>query len=259
MDKSDGSPDPPEPVLPHAAIAMAIGRTILEAYAPRTAHRRVAAVGATRTEEECSMPEISLPTFVDFVLASSTGKVTVVRNAKGQHAQGDNAATDLYKPLRECIIHAVRQNLTSQETRVSLHTVPFHLNEKQAAACDACIIGYEKWRARKQVAWDKKVASKTSIWKQGCLAIRIAPELGVVMKDVPHIVQLYFKEEIPSMRRLQPIIHLLREHARKYPQAIVGVLDVRRGQFHTSRRDVLDGELLLAGEAAAFQTIWDKL
>lgn len=205
------------------------------------------------------MLEISLPAFMDFVLASSTDRVTVVRNAKGQHAQGDNAATDFCAPLRESIIYAARQNLTSQETRVSLHKVPFHLNEHQAASCEECITGYEKWRARKQIAWNKNVASRKSIWKQGRLAIRIAPELHVVMKDLPHIVQLYFREEILSTRRLRPIFHLLKNHARKYPQAIVGVLDVRRGEFHTSRREVLDEELLLAGEAAAFQTIWDKL
>ncbi len=205
------------------------------------------------------MPEISLPTFVDFVLASSTERVTVVRQAKGQYAQGDKAATDVYRPLRDSIIDAARQNLSSPETRASLHKVPVDLNEHQAASCDECIMGYERWRARKQIAWDKNVASKTSIWKQGRLAIRIAPELGVVMKDVPHMIQLYFKKEILSPRRLRPIFHLQKKHARKYPQAIVGVLDVRRGEFHTYRKEVLDGELVLAGEAAAFQTIWDKL
>lgn len=205
------------------------------------------------------MPEISLPTFVDFVLARSTERVTVVRKAKGQSVQGGQAATDLYEPLRERIIAAARQNLSSQETRDSLQTVPCPLDEHHAASCDECIMGYERWRARKQIAWATNVASKTSIWKQGRLAIRIAPDLGVVMKDVPHMVQLYFREDILSPRRLRPIFHLLKQHARKSPHAIVGVLDVRCGEFHTERREVLDGELLLASEAAAFETIWDKL
>ncbi len=205
------------------------------------------------------MPEISLPTFVDFVLASNSERVTVVREAKGQITQGAHAATDLYRPLRESIISAARQNLTSQETRDSLHQVPLHLNEDHAASCDECIIGYERWRTRKQLAWDKKMASRTSTWKQGRMTIRIAPELGVVMNGVPHMVQLYFGEAISSTRRLRPIFHLLLRHATKYPQTIVGVLDVRRGEFHRDRREVPEGDLLLAADAAAFQTIWDKL
>lgn len=206
------------------------------------------------------MPEIDLPTFVDFVLTSGATKVSVVRSARDRYAQGDNSATDLYKPLREIIIHTARQNLTGQETRASLLDVLCHLNEQQAAACEECIIGYEKWRERKQITWDKTMTtSKASKWTQGRLAIRIAPELGVLINDVPHIIQLYFEAQLPSMRRLQPIIHLLKEHARKQRPARVGVLDVRRGHFYTSQREEPDIEHLLAGEAAAFRTIWDNL
>ena len=210
-------------------------------------------------KEEEAMIEIGLPTFADFVLASGAERVTVVQTAKGRYPKPDNCETDLYAPLKEIIIDAARQNLTSRETRTLILDGLCHLDDKKAAACDECIIGYEQWRKRKHFVWEETVASKTSTWKHECLTIRIAPELGVLIHNSRHIIQLYFKEEILSIRRLHPILYLLDRHAKKYGRATVGLLDVRRGQFYAYRKEISGINQLLVGEAAAFQTMWNHL
>jgi len=50
------------------------------------------------------VPTISLTSFVDFVSKAGTPKLTVVKNAKQQLAEGYDPATDFYKAIRDGII-----------------------------------------------------------------------------------------------------------------------------------------------------------
>jgi len=50
------------------------------------------------------MPEISLTSFVDFVLAGGTTRLRRVREIKRQINEGYSPATDFYKAIREGIV-----------------------------------------------------------------------------------------------------------------------------------------------------------
>ena len=55
------------------------------------------------------MPEISLTSFVDFVLAGGTTRLRRVREIKRQIKEGYSPATDFYKGIREGIVELHRE------------------------------------------------------------------------------------------------------------------------------------------------------
>ena len=205
------------------------------------------------------MPKIniSMNTFVDFVVTHGAPKLGEVMKAKIRHQTGYNPATDFYKPLREWLIAVTQQNLTGTETHDSMRSTFVNLNTRKAHAYQECIAGFTKWRRGKNIVWNKTLRSE---WTQGRVAIRITPDLGVSIRGVQHIIALYFKKAEPSKDRLQAILHLLKQlDGREQTPFTVGILDMRRGRLHSPTRDVSDMEQLLAGEAAAFQTMWNRV
>lgn len=201
-----------------------------------------------------------MTTFVDFVLASGTSRVTVVKRAKAQYQVAYDPAKDFYKLLRESIINAAVQNLDGKETFDSVRSVLRKIKAPKLRAYEECIDGYKKWRGQKKIIWRKAVGSESPEWTQGRLVIRVNPELCVFIKGKRYIVKLYFKEEKPSKPQLETMFHLLKQYERrKRIPIIVGILDVRRGRLHSQTREVPGIEPLLTGEAAAFQTIWDQI
>ena len=198
---------------------------------------------------------ISMPAFLDFVVASGIPKLAEVMKAKVQYQTGYDPATDFYTPLREWIIAVTHQNLTGEKTLDSMRSTFGHLNTRKAHAYQECIAGFTKWRRGKNLVWNAALRSE---WTRGRVAIRIHPELGVSIRGEPHIITLYFRKAKPSKKRLQVLVHLLNQlDSRAQTPVTVGILDMRRGVLHSPTRDVSDMEQLLAGEAAAFQTMWD--
>lgn len=204
---------------------------------------------------------ITMTTFVDFVAArSGTPKLTAVKQAKAQYQAGYDPATDFYKPLRECIVDAAQQNLNGKETLASISSILVNLNARKLDSYQECGEGYKRWRGRKNVLWDNAFPSEGSEWTQDRLSIRINPELGVLINGTPHIVKLYFKSNDLSQFRLQTTYYLLKQyHYNMHNHVNVGVLDLRRGQLRGPNREIPGIDYLLAGEAAAFQTMWDLI
>ena len=205
---------------------------------------------------------VTMTTFVDFVIArSGTPRLTAVKKAKTQYQRGYNPAEDFYKPLRECIIDAAQQDLNGKEAVNSVHSTLVGLSQSKSKSYHECGEGYKKWRGqRKHVVWDKNFTPEWSEWAQDRLVIRINPELGVLINGKPHIVKLYFKSDELSQSRLETMYYLLKQYDwKEHKQIGVGILDLRRGLLRAPKRDFPDIGHLLAGEAAAFQTMWDRV
>ena len=200
---------------------------------------------------------ISLTTFVDFVIASGTPKLAAVMKAKIRYQTGYAPATDFYTPLREWMIAVTQQNLTGPETLDCMRSTFVNLNTRNSHAYQECIAGFTQWWRGNNIVWNKALQSE---WTQGRVAILITPELGVSIRGEPHLITLYFKKVKPSQLRLQAMMHLLQQLAgRAQTPVTVGILDMRRGRLHSPTRDDSDMEQLLAAEAAAFQTMWDRV
>ena len=200
------------------------------------------------------MPEISMTTFIDFVVATGTTKLTVVRRAKDQYQRGYSQSADFYKPLREAIIEMHREG---QPTSY-LDRVPSSLGDpRKISAFSECGNSYKKWYGRKAIEW---IGSFNSVWTYQNLVVRVNPELCLRINSQHYMIKMYFKAEKPSKSRLETMFHLLRINMPpEAGTATPGILDVRRANLFSPTRDIPGVDTLLNGEALSFQTIWDQV
>ena len=195
-----------------------------------------------------------MTTFLDFVLATGLRRLTIVSNAKAEYGREYSPARDFYKPLREAVADV---HLNRKEKGVLDDVAHCLTDERKVAAYRECIRGYKKWWGQKEIEWR---GTSPVEWRYGQLVIRVNPELGVSINGLPYAVKLYFKSDKPSKHRLEAMFHLLStSHSASLPQMKVGILDVRRGNLFQPNRDIVGVKALLAGEATAFQTMWDQV
>jgi len=88
----------------------------------------------------------------------------------------------------------------------------------------------------------------------------VNPDIGLLINDKAHMIKLYFKGEKLTARRVQTMLHLMiAALGESRPDAISAILDVRRGRFHIPGNPIADIDALLAGQAAAFTTMWNQI
>lgn len=200
------------------------------------------------------MPEISLTTFVDFVIKSGTPRITCVRDAKRLYEQGYKPAFDFWKPLREAIIEMHREGLPKQ----ALDRVCTNLTDrKKLSLYPLRIQAYKRWLGRKNIQW---FGCEPKIWRSGDLKIRVNPELGLTIDGADYLIKLYFKEDKLSKPRVDTMLFLIQNtFSKKHPKATPGILDVARGNLIVPTREIEDIEVLLNGEAVAFVEMWNRI
>lgn len=200
------------------------------------------------------MPDISMTTFVDFVLASGTKRLTCVRRAKKDYKQKYDPARDFYRLLRDTIIN-MHEELKAPEILDEL--IRTQNNPRKILPYKECIDAYKQWCKRKQIEW---IGKYNVVWTNSKLTVRVNPELGIRINGTPHVIKLYFKGEQPSKRRLETMFHLLQS---TLPQdlkgAVPSILDVRRGNLFSPNRVIGNIQALLIGEAAAFLAMWEQV
>ena len=200
------------------------------------------------------MPEISMTTFVDFVLASGTQRLTVVKKAKGEYEHDYSPARDFYKALRESIIDLHQQGKPVAGLGSVLNTLK---DKRKIDSYAACISSYKGWCGRKRMDWLEGIKAH---WAHGDLIVRVNPELCLRVNDVPYAIKLYFKSDKPSKSRLETMFHLLQISVpNKHQERTQGILDVRRGNLFSPNKEIRGIQTLLEGEASAFQTMWTQL
>lgn len=195
-----------------------------------------------------------MTTFIDFVLKSGTPRLTVLRKAKAEYAQQYSPAKDFYKLLRQSIVEMHLNKMSI----IGLDTLLGGLNDqRKVRPYRECIAGYKKWCGRSEFEWVKPFNAQ---WIRGHLVVRVNPELGVSIDGITHFVKLYFKSDKLTKPRIEAMFCLLSQSlSNDFGEAKVGILDVRRGVLHCPKRNIPDIETLLEGEAAAFETIWEKV
>lgn len=197
--------------------------------------------------------KISMTTFVDFVIARGTSRITRVRKAKEQYSQDYSPARDFYKQIREGIIavHYDNQPLSS------LTTIANQVGDRKRDLYKECVAGYKKWHGRKKIG---SFPIDNATWTHGQLDVNINPELGLSVSGENYLVKLYFKKDNPSGPLLQAALYLLSLH----PLCAAGnaspaILDVQAGKLKTPTSNLAGLPALLAGDAVAFSTMWDQL
>ena len=139
--------------------------------------------------------EISITTFVNFVLANGPRRLTEVKRAKALYEAEYSPAKDFYKSLREIIIAAAQQDLSARNTCDLIHSILGGVDARKLGHYQECIAGYKRWLGRKRIVWNKAFVSEGSKWAWDQLIVRVNPELGVSVNGKPHILKLHFKSK----------------------------------------------------------------
>jgi hypothetical protein len=193
------------------------------------------------------MPTITLTHFVDFVSKAGTPKLTVVKNAKQQLADGYDPATDFYKAIRDGIVSMHKKG----QPKTALDTVLHGLTDKKKiTAYPPLVGGYKKFLGKREITW---FAPPRDDWSHGDLTVNVNPELGLTINGTHHVIKLYFKADKLTELRIGVITQLMNVVLGKYKKPIVFcVLDVRNAKLFSSTGANPGLLALLQGEALSF-------
>lgn len=197
-----------------------------------------------------SIPAISMTTFLDFVQASGRGRLSAILRAKAQYDARYQPATDYYKGLRERIQAMHQQSEPSSVLNQFLSDLD---NSRKERNYRQCVRGYQAWLGRRQARW---LGKSSRIWTSGDLRVKVNPELGLELDGERYRIKLYFKENAAIRSRLEAMLRLLEVTMPASEGIAPAILDVPRGRLIQLQRAQPGLDALLAGEAAAFLTMW---
>jgi hypothetical protein len=166
---------------------------------------------------------------------------------------GYSPAFDYWKQLREHIaqIHGGAAQIGSVLEGVDL---------KKKRRYEAALVGYKKFL--KKIGRSEYFAPPCERWTHSGLTVKVNPELGLLIEGERHVINLYFKDEEPTPHRLKAALALMKDSLQKgrFEDVTVAVLDVAKGKLITSAKgNNTEYSILLAGEAAAFMTMWNAM
>lgn len=146
-----------------------------------------------------------MTTFVDFVVASGTGKITQIREAKAFYEDTGVPyhLRAFYKPLTE----AITASFAAGGDRDPLDDCTRNTTDaKKIVHYKANVAGLKKWLGRKTIAWNG-ISSKT--WKSSGLDVSVNPEIGATVAGQDLVFKFYLKAPELSKRSIEPMLRLL--------------------------------------------------
>lgn len=200
------------------------------------------------------MLEISLTTFVDYLIATGSPRISVIRRAKDMYSRDYNPAFDFWRPLRQAIREMHRNDLG----RGHLDLLQSNLSDKNKInAYPKNILGYKKWMGRKNIEW---VGSVKSRWRSGDLIVNINPELNLRIQGDQYLIKLYLKADKLTKHRVNTSLYLLKESIKKRRiEATPAILDVKNSKLIKPSRDISGIGVLLNAEASSFINLFENL
>ena len=197
---------------------------------------------------------VTMTPFIDFCSAEWGTKVSVIKAAKNRFGQEYDPAADYWKRMRDGFVETLRTGGTASDLQQMLASVR---DPKKLVNYRASVAGAKKWMRTTKPVWIS--SPKPVEWTSGSLTVRVNPELAVELRSRRHVIKLYLRAGSQlTKRRVDSTLHLL-ELTHGTEGTTVGILDVRRSRLITPTRLIPGMDALLAGEAAAFQQMWELL
>jgi hypothetical protein len=195
--------------------------------------------------------QFQMAQFIDYVLTSGTGKLTAVKQIKAGH---DERFSDFYRPVREAIAEMHRADL---DTVVLDDLLASLVDPRERRIFPKVVTGYKKFlRSAAKVAWFEPPMRDYPL---GPLAVRVAPEIGLLINGQPHAIKLYFRGDPLDPQRIVVTNQLLVDALQvTWPVVVFAVLDVRRARLFRAKPKPEVGALLNA-ESLSFASLWSGL
>ena len=200
------------------------------------------------------MIEISLTSFVDFVLKSGTPKMTVVKNTKKQIKTGYQPFTDYYKQIREGII-----KFHKEDKQIGfLDSLANNITDKSKSVNFPIIVAnYKKFAKKNKTA--KWFNPAKNYWIIEDLSVSLNPELGLEINGKKHIIKLYFKADKPKKSEIPSVLQLMYSQLDEKQNIIPAFYDIRNNKLHSYKKDYEDYMPLIEGEGLSFQRIFNSI
>lgn len=195
-----------------------------------------------------------MTTFIDYLIASGSTRISVVRRARKMYSSDYNPAFDFWRLFRKAVEEMHRGDLGKGHLDF-LHTNLSDKNKRNSYRKN--ILGYKKWMGRKKIDW---IGSVKSSWRSGDLNVNINPELNVKINGDPYIIKLYLKADKLTKHRVNTSLYLLKESVKKRKiKATPAILDVKHSKLIKHSRDIVGIEALLNAEAFSFINLYENL
>lgn len=197
--------------------------------------------------------KISLTDFVDFVALTGGRKLSKVREIKERGAY--HPKTDYYKGIREAIIALHSTNGGIEGIGNVVRGITDNSKKKNY---QSIFSGYSKFLGRKNLEYFDPPRKE---WSHNELNITLNPELGLIIKDKPHVIKLYFKKSKIEKEKVNSIICFLETELlqRCDESHLFTVLDVPSSKLHYKDKRGRDFMPLIYGEAESFAAMWKRV
>lgn len=192
-------------------------------------------------------PSVSLGTFGDFVVASSSAKIAVVRGAVELYNRDYVPGRDFYKGWRDAFVEAV----PARDYQLRLHRAAAHAAKPRPEHYAHLTAGLLQWSARKHLTPSSR---EPQIWQHAKVDVRV--RIAAQLKDGPvsRDLALYLKETPLTKDAADAMLRILEL---TNPSVEHGVLDVRRAQLYRPRRNRSQHfDTWLTSEAGMFAAMW---
>jgi hypothetical protein len=195
---------------------------------------------------------ITMTTFIDYVAAATTAKITCVKNARAFYEDpSPYPATAFYLQLQQAIHKTFEANGDRRPIDQCIDAIHDATKLKSYVANAE---GIKKWMGKHRFEW---IGTHKRTWTAYGLEVSVNPELAVRIDGKAHVIKLYLKAPPLVKRGVDPMLHLLRTtHG---AEGSVGILDVQRSKLLVPTRTIPGIDALLRAEAAGFVSLWSEL
>ncbi len=162
--------------------------------------------------------------------------------------------TDYWKPLRDRMARMHRRD----EPMTVLDDLCADVPERKKQRYRTAVAVYKRFLRNKTLHW---FAPPKSTWRHGDLAVRINPELGLIINGTPHLIKLYFREERLTKDKVAGLVQLMATElgASQPANTVFSILDVPNNKLLTNQHYKPDLMPLVRGWALAFVQIYNEL
>lgn len=191
------------------------------------------------------MIEITLTSFIDFLIKNGPPRITHVRNCKKQILQGYHPSRDFYLKIREPIIEFHKNGLSIDYLENTVRNIS-DKNKKQNYPI--VLNGYKKFLKNNHFDWFE---TTKATWIYNELKVKVNPELGLIDNGKKYLTKLYFKKDVLTEFKVKTIASLMYNCIGK-KSLNMALIDTRNGRFIPLDRVNPDIDLLLQTEADVF-------
>jgi hypothetical protein len=203
-------------------------------------------------------PIISLTDFIDFSIKTGPSRRVKVKEIKQRNDY--HPGTDYWKKMRDGLADLHKNSYSID----FLDNLVDKTNENKKNNYSLVASRYKNFLGKSSIEW---FDPHKEVWAFNNLGIRVNPELGLIINGVPHIIKIYFKEDVRkpetklNKRRLESIFYLMEDRIKPFlsDDVELSILNAKTGKLITHTKPSPGIKEVLESDALAFMHLWNTI